>query len=91
MTNTNTATNIKWEDGCGFAHCVAIATGKNTDQWYIYDLVSKTWGNKAEIMRNCLKPGTKRYEVNWDGRRSRYTTLAAARRAVENHAARMYP
>ena len=42
-------------------------------------------------MRDCLKASAKRYEVIFPGNtRRQYTTLAAARRAVENDAARIY-
>lgn len=87
-----TTANIIWsESDGGIENCVAIADGRRYDAWYIYDLVGITWGDKAETMRNCLKPNAPRFEVEFpDKQRRSYSTLAAARRAVERDADRRY-
>jgi hypothetical protein len=74
-------------------NCIAHAKGRGVyADYYVYDLVAITWGKDAWFMRDCLKPGAKRFEVEFpygfEGKgRRRYTTLAAAMRAVENDAA----
>lgn len=64
-------------------HALWHVDGSAFDSWTAYDAIALDFGDSADIMRNCLKPGAKTVEVQFpNGERRRYVNDAAARRAV---------
>lgn len=83
--------NVRYEDNDGsIADCILIAHGPRFDAYVFYDLVAVQFGADADVMRGCLKDGAKTVSVEFPGEveHRQYVNLAAAKRAVERHAAR---
>jgi len=78
---------LRWSepDGSVFA-ALLHADGNRFDGYVIYDAVAVAFGANADTMRDALKPGYRRFEVEYpDGSRKRYTTLDGAKAAIERH------
>lgn len=82
----NTRVVVFEENDGSIPHCLFSVDGVGFDAYYIYDAVGLDWGDRAELMRKCLKPDAKRFEVKFpNGDRRRYVTVESAKRAVRNH------
>lgn len=90
MTTTSN-TRVTFEDTDGrIPNCILHASGRRAYEDYtIFDHVAEVWGDKAEIMRGCLKSTAKtiRVRIEMTGEDRFYTSLAAAKRAIVRLAA----
>jgi hypothetical protein len=83
MTSTNTVTFTE-TDG-SITNCIGHAEGGRAyEDFTIFDHLAEVWGDNADIVRGCLKPGTKTVRVRFEMTKEDrfYVNLAAAKQAI---------